>query len=259
MSAIDNLFSGRFGVAMILAAGLTGCAGAEVGEPGDVGDEGDVAAAEGALFASSTIVYGHLKAMDQGAPLAGVNVRACSSRDFACTAPASADQTQKDGAFKLLVPLSTNTLAWDGYFDFSGGTAVSSIVYPSSSVSGATYDFSAPLPTGTMLDDAMDALGVKPDPRAGNLMVGGDSCDSCSGVSIGLEGLGRAMVWYTDDGVMSSGVSKTSKDGLAGIMNVPEGSWTLQIKDAATGELLAKKSIIIRGRTLTLVPMSFAH
>jgi hypothetical protein len=173
-----------------------------------------------------------------GTWLPGVAVRACDLRDPLCLDSTTALTTDVQGAVTFDV-----TGDFAGFFDLRRSDLVPATLYPGRLVAGVTaVSYPAYSVTPQEIWElgktiTMHPVSLAPDGGLGHTVVTIYDCEDhqAPGVAVTYAVLGpKGMPFYFKGGLPTTAVAQTDSYGLAGAINVPEG--TLTVTAMLTGD-----------------------
>ena len=183
-----------------------------------------------------------------GRPLADTPARLCQRIDPQCLSPVEEPVTDEDGL--LTVDLPPGFL---GYLEFTVDSFFPQLQFlPPAPVDGASLPGVSLAPTQFILGLGA-AVGAAPDPERGHLFLTLLSCyGGAEHIELSSNGADEDVIeYYVLDGVPSSDLTQTTKDGSGGFLNFPTGNTAVALTHAKTNVELAKLSYVIRAGFLT--------
>ena len=188
-------------------------------------------------------------------PLTGVSIRYCSVRDPSCNNPSPWVVSDSAGLSEFHVPGD-----FAGFFEFQRSDLLPASFYPGrlldkeTPITFPSYDFSADGLQVLASTVTTSAIATDPDGGLGHAFITMYDCQDhqAAGVSLTIDNsTPETVVFYTVGGLPTSKTMQTDNYGLAGAVNVPVGSLTVNATLAATLTPIGSINVIIRPGAIT--------
>jgi hypothetical protein len=164
--------------------------------------------------------------LSSGAIYRSIQVRACALTDVSCSNPLT-DMLTVNEQGRVDVPLFQN---FTGYLEITSDELVPQLFYLTQPLQAqAEPEFPLAMVARTNLVPLVQLLGINPQPTSGMIALRIFDCqaDTASGVTLSTED-GDAVPWYFVGGLPSGTQTETGPEGLAGFLNVPQGTAVFQ-------------------------------
>jgi hypothetical protein len=189
-------------------------------------------------------------------PVPGVSLQVCDVLDPKCAKPVTPLLVSDDaGVVSFTLPGS-----FQGFFQFSGGGILPSLVYPGHLLADASSE-TLPLAAlganeGQLLAAALGVpFQTNPEAGVGNVFFQVYDCNDrlAPGVSftLAIDGGPDTVQWYSNNRLPSTTAMQTDSLGAAGALNVPAGALAVTATLAATHRTIGVANTIVNAGGLT--------
>jgi hypothetical protein len=196
-------------------------------------------------------------AYEQTVPLPMMRVRACNAADIRCTEPLSDTITDDKGLAELRLPASFSR-AFTGYLEVTGKDVYPTLLKFSWNLASETTQLVGIVKEANFRL-AINAIDLRPDPARGMLQLRMLSCGhvGVAGVSFAAERAdAQTRNWYIINGFPTLSATATDSVGSGGIIDVPEGSTTVNATRASDGVAVARAIVPVRANFMSVVVFS---
>jgi hypothetical protein len=199
-----------------------------------------------------------------GAPYAGLLIKACNPADPACADVYASGTTDSSGVAQLtLPPLAPFVYGFQGYFDLSSpsGDVFPYLYFLSFPISEANAQLALSIPLTKDFYSAMGLVNVSPDPERGHIAIVAYDCllVYAPDVTVSAEGVDGGE-FYSQTGLPNATASATDASGIVYFFNMMPGQYVLHVTPNDTGRVSSTVRVLVRAGALsvaTALPTAF--